>query len=51
MNKEIGMEYRNVILAPGGSVDSIESLKQFLGREPNHNAFLKANGFDHEWLM
>jgi len=48
MNKEIGMRYRKVILAPGGSRDSIESLKLFLGREPNHNAFLHVNGFDKE---
>jgi len=39
------MRYRKTILAPGGSVDSIESLKKFLGREPNDKAFLFNNGF------
>ena len=39
------MRYRKTILAPGGSVDSIESVRKFLGREPNDKAFLVNNGF------
>lgn len=46
LNPAIGMRYRKTILAPGGSRDSIDSLKIFLGREPNQDAFIKANGFD-----
>ena len=45
MSQELGMKYRKLILAPGGSVDSAESLVKFLGREPNDEAFLKMNGF------
>ena len=40
------MRYRKTILAPGGSRDSMISLKEFLGREPNQDAFIKINGFD-----
>jgi Zn-dependent oligopeptidase len=40
------MRYRKTILAPGGSRDSIESLRLFLGRDPNQDAFIRNNNFD-----
>eukprot|EP00484_Ammonia_sp_Unknown_P000349 CAMPEP_0197022348 /NCGR_PEP_ID=MMETSP1384-20130603/3264_1 /TAXON_ID=29189 /ORGANISM="Ammonia sp." /LENGTH=798 /DNA_ID=CAMNT_0042450381 /DNA_START=101 /DNA_END=2497 /DNA_ORIENTATION=+ len=39
-----GRAYREKILAPGGSRDAIDLLKDFLGREPNNLAFLKEKG-------
>ncbi|OBZ71150.1 Thimet oligopeptidase [Grifola frondosa] len=36
-----GQLYREKILLPGGSRDEIDSLKDFLGRPPNSEAFIK----------
>ena len=41
---QVGKEYRDVILSRGGSVDSITSLVEFLGREPTQEAFLEHIG-------
>ncbi|XP_067121537.1 thimet oligopeptidase-like [Centruroides vittatus] len=44
MNSQTGKDYRYKILAPGGTKDAIDMLKDFLGREPNDEAFLKSKG-------
>lgn len=43
-NHEIGQRYADTILAPGGSVDPNILLRNFLGREPNQEAFLDSMG-------
>jgi thimet oligopeptidase len=44
LNKEVGVRYRNTILAKGGSEDEMQQLINFLGREPSEEAFLKSLG-------
>lgn len=44
LNREVGMEYRKKILEVGSSRDEMESVKDFLGREPNNAAFLEELG-------
>jgi Zn-dependent oligopeptidase len=48
LNPLTGKKYRDVILAKGGSSDEFELVKQFLGREPNQEAFLKSLGVGSE---
>jgi thimet oligopeptidase len=44
MDKKIGMEYRTKILEKGSTQDFMEYLVDFLGREPNQEAFLRDLG-------
>lgn len=45
-NPEVGMEYRREVLEVGGSRDAIETLRAFLGREPDNTAFLRKLGIE-----
>lgn len=44
MNAKEGRRYRHAVLEKGGSRDEMESLKDFLGREPSSKAFYKELG-------
>eukprot|EP01084_Bolivina_argentea_P019228 35774_1 len=44
LNQDNGLKYRRKILQVGSSRDAADSLKDFLGREPNNRAFLKEKG-------
>ncbi|TFF93169.1 peptidase, partial [Candidatus Thorarchaeota archaeon] len=44
MDEKTGLDYREKILAPGGSRDPDETCREFLGREPNQEAFLRSIG-------
>lgn len=39
-----GIRYRDIILSSGSSRDELELVKEFLGRDPNNEAFLKELG-------
>ena len=44
LSPEVGMDYRRKILERGSSVEEARSLREFLGREPNDEAFLRSLG-------
>lgn len=44
LDQTTGRRYRDIILAKGNSEEPLELVKQFLGREPNCEAFLKSLG-------
>jgi Zn-dependent oligopeptidase len=46
LNASLGLEYRRVVLERGGAVDGDVLVREFLGREPNSEAFLQNLGLD-----
>ena len=44
LNPEAGQYYRSHILAKGGSEDAMDMVRDYLGREPNLDAFLRDLG-------
>jgi thimet oligopeptidase len=44
MDKATGVRFRDIILTRGATVDELQSVKDFLGRDPNSDAFLKYLG-------
>ena len=43
-NKKTGMDYRKMVLAPGGVGSILEHVTTFLGRKPSNEPFLKSLG-------
>ncbi|MFQ6674570.1 MAG: M3 family metallopeptidase [Fidelibacterota bacterium] len=46
LDPETGIRYRTLILEKGGTEDPLELVREFLGREPNNEAFLKNLGLE-----
>lgn len=44
MNPKEGRRYRHTVLKKGGRQDEMETLKEFLGREPSTEAFYRELG-------
>ena len=44
LNPTTGARYRHAVLAKGGTVDELNMVKEFLGRDPNPDAFFKSLG-------
>ena len=44
LDKETGIRYRDIILASGSSKNELDLVREFLGREPNNEAFLRDLG-------
>ncbi|KAJ5588517.1 hypothetical protein N7537_011195 [Penicillium hordei] len=44
MGRDAGLRYRKMILAPGGSQNEMTTLKEFLGRSPTLDAYLRNLG-------
>jgi thimet oligopeptidase len=48
LNPAAGMEYRQKILARGGTVDGQQLVREYLGREPDPSAYLRHLGLEDE---
>ena len=46
LSPDLGAEYRRTVLERGGSVDGDQLVRDFLGREPNSDAFLRGLGLE-----
>ena len=44
MNATEGRRYRHTVLEKGGSIDALDLLREFLGREPSTEAFYRELG-------
>ncbi|XP_018012622.1 thimet oligopeptidase isoform X2 [Hyalella azteca] len=44
LDASVGKQYRRLILERGNTVDAMDMLVEFLGRQPNNAAFLKSKG-------
>lgn len=44
LSPKVGRDYRRCILEPGSTVDAADMLRNFLGREPSQEAFLRSKG-------
>jgi len=44
MDQNTGLKFRKVVLERGSTIDEMEMVKEFLGREPNEKAFIKSIG-------
>jgi Zn-dependent oligopeptidase len=48
LSPAVGRRYRRAVLEPGGSRDAADLLRDFLGRDPNQDAFLRHIGISPE---
>jgi thimet oligopeptidase len=46
MDVNTGIKYRDIILSNGGSRDEFEMVVEFLGRQPNQDAFFESIGLE-----
>jgi len=44
MNPKVGKRFRRMVLAPGGTKEPMDIVRDFLGREPNNEAFKRSLG-------